>query len=277
VANEKEQISGIFFLSRFNLARRKNSSLPLSHSLSLSLSLSHSHSSSSCGTPCPLPSPPLLPSPAFRHLKNVHPRTPVRVHRVRARGRRRGASRRNIDVPLEHQIESVDRNDDAPRNGACLLLLFPLRRPVRHRSALMPPRCRQDDPDTSPRRCLFVQALSSLPPRYPMRSRRALTSLAESDPKARQTMRSPSEAPAVTRPVCDNIYTGVACTRPSLRPCTPLRGSRSPPRFLKISKEIGLVVSSIVTLAARILLPFSCQSWRLRCQRMFQYRDVDRY
>jgi len=97
VTNEKEQISGIFFLSRFNLARRKNSSLPLSLS------------SSSCGALCPLPSP--FSSP------EEHPHTPVRVHRVRARGRRRGAPRRNIDVPLEHQIESDDRNDDAPRNG----------------------------------------------------------------------------------------------------------------------------------------------------------------
>lgn len=52
-------------------------------------------------------------------------------------------------------------------------------------------------------------------------------------------MRSPSKVPAATRSVCGNIYTGVACTRPSLRPCTPLHGSRSPPRFLKIYREIS--------------------------------------
>lgn len=50
-------------------------------------------------------------------------------------------------------------------------------------------------------------------------------------------MRSPSEAPAVMRPVCGNIYTGVASTRPLLRPCTPLRDSRSLPRFLKIEEK----------------------------------------
>lgn len=61
------------------------------------------------------------------------------------------------------------------------------------------------------------------------------------DPKASQATRSPSGAPAATRPVCGNIYTGAACTRPLLRPCTPLRGSRSPPRFLKIHRDIQSV------------------------------------
>lgn len=51
--------------------------------------------------------------------------------------------------------------------------------------------------------------------------------------RASQAMWSPSRALAATRPVCDNIYTGVACTRPSLRPCTRSRDSRSPPRFLE--------------------------------------------
>lgn len=58
-------------------------------------------------------------------------------------------------------------------------------------------------------------------------------------------MRSPSEAPAVTRPVCGNIYTGVASTRPLLRPCTPLRGSRSLPRFLEMGKTKEQVESVV--------------------------------
>lgn len=58
--------------------------------------------------------------------------------------------------------------------------------------------------------------------------------------RASQATWSPSRAPAATRPVCDNIYTGVACTRPSLRPCTRSRDSRSPPRFLEKVEELRL-------------------------------------
>lgn len=68
----------------------------------------------------------------------------------------------------------------------------------------------------------------------------------KSNPKTRQTMRSPSEAPAATRSVCGNIYTEVACTRPSLRPCILLHGSQSPPRFLKIHRDIGSVGCSYI-------------------------------
>lgn len=71
-------------------------------------------------------------------------------------------------------------------------------------------------------------------------------------------MRSPSKVPAATRSVCGNIYTGVACTRPSLRPCTPLRGSRSPPRFLEIYREIGSV--GLYMCACTKFLPISSPS-----------------
>lgn len=87
--------------------------------------------------------------------------------------------------------------------------------------------------DACSRKLYRVLFLSSRSPRA--------ADASEGNPMARRTMRSPSKVPAATRPGCGNIYTGVACTRPSLRPCTPLRGSRSPPRFLKIYREIGSV------------------------------------
>lgn len=85
---------------------------------------------------------------------------------------------------------------------------------------------------------LFLSPLTFAAPvrRFPLRSPRVVwvtyrSAKREGITRVSQAMWSPSEALAATRPVCDNIYTGAACTRPSLRPCTRSRDSRSPPRF----------------------------------------------
>lgn len=149
------------------------------------------------------------------HYKHVH---------------RRGAARRNIDVLLK-----LNRIDDVPRS-------FLPARFVRRRRY----RCRLDAQSRRVWRCAFAQAYRVFFLAFP-RGPGALAA-GKSNPMARQTMRSPSEAPAAARQVCGNIYTEVACTRPSLRPCTPLRGFPSPPRFLKIHRKIGSVDYSHISL-----------------------------
>jgi len=126
-------------------------------------------------------------------------------------------------------LNRIDDKNDAPRSTPPFLPAFFVRR-RRYR-------CRFDAQSRRVRRCVFAQAYRVfflVSPRGPSAS-----AAGKSSPKARQTMRSPSEVPAATPPVCGNIYTEVACTRPSLRPCTLLRDSQSPPRFLKIHRKIG--------------------------------------
>lgn len=156
-------------------------------------------------------------------------RTFLRVHYERIL-RRRGVSWRNIDVTLK--LNRIDDKNGVPHSAPHFLST----RFVRRR------RCwrRLHARFRRARRCVFAQAYRVF---FLVSSRGpgALTA-GKSDPKARQTMRSPSEVPAAMRPVCGNIYTEVACMRPLPRPCTPLRGSRSLPRFLKSYRRIGSII-----------------------------------
>lgn len=160
-------------------------------------------------------------------------RTFVRVHYKHVH--RRGVSRLNIDMLLK--LNRIDgKNDDVPHSAPPFLPACFVRR-RRYWCHL--------DAQSRVRRCVFAQAYRVfflVSPRGP-----SALATGKSNPKARQTMRSPSEAPAATQPVCGNIYTEVACTRPSLRPCIPLRGSQSPPRFLKIHRKIGSIECSHIS------------------------------
>lgn len=185
-----------------------------------------------------------LPRAIFPPVTWTCVRTFVRVHYKHVH--RRGVSRRNIDVLLKlNRID--DKNDDVPRSAPP----FPLARFVRRRRY----RCRLGAQSRRVRRCVFAQAhrvfffffLLLVSPRGP-----GALAAGKSNPKARQTMRSPSEAPAATRSVCGNIYTEVACTRPSLRPCILSHGSQSPPRFLKIRRDIGSVDCYIINMKATL-------------------------
>lgn len=165
-------------------------------------------------------------------------RTFVRVHYKHVH--RRGVSRLNIDMLLK--LNRIDgKNDDIPHSAPPFLPACFVRR---HRYW-----CHLDA-QSRVRRCVFAQAYRVfflVSPRGP-----SALATGKSNPKARQTMRSPSEAPAATQPVCGNIYTEVACTRPSLRPCIPLRGSQSPPRFLKIHRKIGSIECSHISLIRKL-------------------------
>lgn len=149
---------------------------------------------------------------------HLNVRSHIRVHH-KHRVHRRGMSRRNIDVLIEAKSNRRQERRCSVRLHFFSYALFVA---VATDAASM-----HNNLDMYGDACSrkLIESSSSFP--------RAVPALAagKSNPKAKQTMRSPSEAPAATRPVCGNIYTEVACTRPSLRPCTPLHGCQSPPRF----------------------------------------------